>query len=787
MTEAVGSLRANLSADWADFRSELERSSNALGAFGNNFASVAGNVARLSLTAFAGFSLGKFITDSYQATLAFHQLEGAFGAAFGDNAADARAWADQLAESLHRPQSEILNLADSFQNIFQEISPTSDAAAEASERFTQLALDFAALKNVPVQEALTRIQGGLAGSARGLRQYGIDLSDATVKQAAIRAGIITTNQTLSAQQATLVRASLLQRALTDATGQAAAQSDEAANSQVRLRARLEQTQHALGDALIPAFTAIQGAIAGALDGFNRFFRGLGEALGRNEALVTTLVFISRNLSGQTTSWDDVAAAVHRANAATAQHAAAAPAATHATQAQTAAGNAYADSLLEQARGLHNATTQGHARGKTLEETLALLERERQSLATTTQEREVEQDVLTRVNALQDSYNKNLDGEPARQIRAAVAINANIQRFNTLIDTLNPVQAATREYQLDLAALDTALDRGRITQEQYNAAVATLAFRYRDTLDVQATFIAGQERERQLSALTNQSRSVEEQVIQELDSRQIDYATNKDGPVATAIRNEIIATQNLSRVHEQAQSIYERFVQPTQTYRDALAGITEAAQQYGLTGGETLQLQLEAELQSLQNNTDAASGLRRAMIQLQLDSLDAASRTEQAFNQSLGTVKDTLLDVGTGARDAGEAFRAMILEIIKAQVLKPALDSLFASILHPSGSSVTGGGTGGFNFGGLVGGIGSFLGSLFGGRRAGGGPIVPGMTYEVGEHGKELFTADVPGHITSHEKSSGGRNVTYNVYTPDANSFRASRRQITREERRTLGV
>lgn len=86
-------------------------------------------------------------------------------------------------------------------------------------------------------------------------------------------------------------------------------------------------------------------------------------------------------------------------------------------------------------------------------------------------------------------------------------------------------------------------------------------------------------------------------------------------------------------------------------------------------------------------------------------------------------------------------------------------------------------------GGFVGSAGSFLGSLFGGARAEGGPIEAGKAYLVGERGPELRTFGAPGNIVSNDKLRGlGSNVTINfrVDAIDAASFRSKIDEFKRD-------
>ncbi len=61
-------------------------------------------------------------------------------------------------------------------------------------------------------------------------------------------------------------------------------------------------------------------------------------------------------------------------------------------------------------------------------------------------------------------------------------------------------------------------------------------------------------------------------------------------------------------------------------------------------------------------------------------------------------------------------------------------------------------------------IGSFVGGLFGGKRAAGGPVSSGSSYLVGENGPEMFTPSGSGSITPN--GAGGAiniNVTGNNF------------------------
>jgi hypothetical protein len=115
----------------------------------------------------------------------------------------------------------------------------------------------------------------------------------------------------------------------------------------------------------------------------------------------------------------------------------------------------------------------------------------------------------------------------------------------------------------------------------------------------------------------------------------------------------------------------------------------------------------------------------------------------------------------------QAFKTILADILKVIVQMELMKALGAS-------GVTGGGGGG---------IGGFLGAVFGGFKAAGGPVDDSHAYIVGEHGPEIFAPKGAGHIipAGHTAAALQPNVTYQhtqyITTPDADSFQKSSAQI----------
>jgi hypothetical protein len=147
--------------------------------------------------------------------------------------------------------------------------------------------------------------------------------------------------------------------------------------------------------------------------------------------------------------------------------------------------------------------------------------------------------------------------------------------------------------------------------------------------------------------------------------------------------------------------------------------------------------------------------------------DEFSTGARTFNGFIGMI-DQGLDVLAGT--SSKTFEQIATDfgrMIAKMALQAALSPVFKWIMGKTGGMFGGGGIdaeiadwSSYGSGGGGGGILSWLGGLFGGGRATGGLVQPGVTYDVGEHGPERFTPAGVGTITPY--SSGDSAVVVNL-------------------------
>lgn len=197
--------------------------------------------------------------------------------------------------------------------------------------------------------------------------------------------------------------------------------------------------------------------------------------------------------------------------------------------------------------------------------------------------------------------------------------------------------------------------------------------------------------------------------------------------------------------------------------------------------------------------DMVDGIAAEFARLQSVMVDpaqaAASDVAEAFADEFAQVSQTLSEAsdewGAGFEDLGHRIGQGLGDILAdgkiklREVVDLAGDIANQLFIQPFLSSLGGGG--GQGGGGFLGGLVDGLFSVFAGGFAKGGIIPSGQWGVVGENGPELAFGGRSGMNVLPSGSAGGVTQIFNISTPDANSFRASERQIARASRQRMGM
>lgn len=172
-------------------------------------------------------------------------------------AAAADRFARSAASLFGQSRVQALDAISTFATFGKSAGLGGKALASFSTDFAGLASDLASFHNTSPEEAITAIGAALRGEAEPIRRYGVLLDDASLRQEALRQGLVkTTKEALTPQQKVLAAQALIYKQTSDAQGDFARTSGGLANQQRILSARTDDLKASLGKGLLPVMTDV---------------------------------------------------------------------------------------------------------------------------------------------------------------------------------------------------------------------------------------------------------------------------------------------------------------------------------------------------------------------------------------------------------------------------------------------------------------------------------------------------------------------------------------------------
>lgn len=211
------------------------------------------------------FKAGRFVADTFIDGVGLasdlNETLAKTGEIFGDSAGQVEDFASTSVRRLGQTRQQALNAASTFGVFAKSAGLSGDELVGFSTGLVDLATDLASFGNTDVDTAIQAIGSALRGESEPIRQYGVLLDDATLRQEALALGLIaTTKDALTPQQRVLAAQQAILKQTGDAQGDFARTSDGMANSQRILNAAWEEAKTQLGTALLPTLTTFANVL-----------------------------------------------------------------------------------------------------------------------------------------------------------------------------------------------------------------------------------------------------------------------------------------------------------------------------------------------------------------------------------------------------------------------------------------------------------------------------------------------------------------------------------------------
>lgn len=128
-----------------------------------------------------------------------------FSVALGKFAKAEKEFAEQAEDLLGIDASEFMRYEAVFMNMTRGFGVASDKAVLMSRNLVQLGYDLSSLYNVQFDTAMEKLESAISGQPRPMREWGFDLSEATLKAKALELGITKNVESMNQAEKSLIR------------------------------------------------------------------------------------------------------------------------------------------------------------------------------------------------------------------------------------------------------------------------------------------------------------------------------------------------------------------------------------------------------------------------------------------------------------------------------------------------------------------------------------------------------------------------------------------------------
>jgi hypothetical protein len=303
MADLIPPMMIKLQADVNDLKVGLAKAESAMKGVDDsvkkastgmtNFMSKIKQVGATMGVAFAGQQVVQFSKDIVMAASDMNETMSKTAVIFGEGFNKVNQFAEQSANTMGMSKKAALDASSTFALFGKSAGLAGEDLGGFSGDLVKLSADFASFYNTSPEDAIQSIGAALRGESEPIRKYNILINEASLKQEAMRMGLIkTTTGALSPQVRVLAAHALILAQSKDAQGDFARTADGAANTMRILSANMENAKAKLGAGLLPAFQALLAILKPIIAGLAAF----GTFLANNKESVTAFVVTVTALS-----------------------------------------------------------------------------------------------------------------------------------------------------------------------------------------------------------------------------------------------------------------------------------------------------------------------------------------------------------------------------------------------------------------------------------------------------------------------------------------------------------
>lgn len=236
--------------------SKLSASINGVSSSAASASKGKGFLSRMMSMVGTSFSVGQALQYVIGESASYNEALNLFTQSMGQYAEEAGNYAQKVSDLLGIDMKDWMNYQGVFNTIINGFGVATADAYKMSKSLTTLGYDISSYFNIPVQDAMLKLQSGISGELEPLRRLGYDLSVARLQQEAYNLGINRSVNSMTQAEKAQLRYHAIMTQVTQSHNDLTRTLNAPANQLRILQARFISAARAIGNIFIPILNLI---------------------------------------------------------------------------------------------------------------------------------------------------------------------------------------------------------------------------------------------------------------------------------------------------------------------------------------------------------------------------------------------------------------------------------------------------------------------------------------------------------------------------------------------------
>ncbi len=195
------------------------------------------------------------------------EVDSRFNHVFGNLSKEAGKWSKDFADDFEQVETNVQSWMASLQDTLVPMGVFENKAFEMSKALTALVPDFSSFYDMPHEQVFNKIISGIRGESEAVKEFGVDITEAALKQEALLQGWIKEGEELSRVQKIYARFNVIQKQTVKAQGDFMRTLESTANQERTIANLMTEIGEDLGEEIEPTYKSILGIIKSLLKQF----------------------------------------------------------------------------------------------------------------------------------------------------------------------------------------------------------------------------------------------------------------------------------------------------------------------------------------------------------------------------------------------------------------------------------------------------------------------------------------------------------------------------------------